>query len=362
MSKRLRVLVIDDSSFNRRTISDILSSHPDIEVVDTAADGEQGLKRATELHPDLITLDLEMPRMDGFTFLRLLMSQMPTPVIVVSSHNLKQEVFQALEFGALDFIAKPSHFFNADESPLRTELLDKALAVRNLEIIPLSKRAKTRADSMTTEVAPVVELAPRVQTLKRLVCIGASTGGPPALQALFKAMRSSVDTAFAVAQHMPERFTRAFAERLDRRAELTICEARNNQVVEPGHVYIAPGGMHLDLVRVEDGVRTALVPRAEADHYVPSIDRLFRSAAGAFGGAVLAVVLTGMGNDGAAGVRAVRAVGGRTLAESRETAIVYGMPKEAVDTGCVDAELPLDELINRIRAFAVNGTFANGGG
>lgn len=350
MAEKLRVLVIDDSSYNRQAITSILTSEPDIEVVDTAHDGEQGLKLAAQHNPDLITLDIEMPRMDGFTFLRLLMAQRPTPVIVISSHSRKQEVFQALELGALDFIAKPERFFEQDKSPLRRELIAKVRAVRQLQVVSFSS-GKARQSVEAAATAPRQPAEPQALEVKRVVCIGASTGGPPALQALFKAMPGGGATAYLVAQHMPVKFTRAFAERLDRLAAVTIKEAEDGEPIRPGWVYIAVGGLHLEVEGGVEGARLRLVEADPEDSYVPSIDRLFTSVARLSGLETMGVVLTGMGTDGSKGVRALRTAGGHNLAESDETAIVYGMPKVAVQTGCVDEELPLGALIGRIHEF-----------
>jgi two-component system chemotaxis response regulator CheB len=350
--KKLRVLVVDDSAYNRRVIADILSSHPDIEVVGMADDGEKALKAAASLRPDLITLDLEMPRMDGFTFLRIIMSQMPTPVIVVSSQSHKQSVFQVLELGALDFIAKPARFFAADAQQLRNDIINKALSVRSLQIVPFTKRASSR-DVQAAVTATKVPLTRSVsESIERVVVVGASTGGPPALQALFKSINNAAGTAFLVAQHMPEKFTKAFAERLDRLCELSICEAEDGMAVRPGAVYIAPGGNHLLLAGQMDSMFCRVVKSTPADRYAPCIDKLFESAAPIAKERLLAAVLTGMGADGSVGVRAIHKAGGRVIAESQETAIVYGMPKEAVGTGCVHESLPLEGIISHIHAFA----------
>ena len=354
MAGKLRVLVVDDSSYNRQAICEILNSHADIEVADTAEDGEKALKIASQIKPDLITLDLEMPRMDGFTFLRLLMNQMPTPVIVVSSHSRKQEVFQALELGALDFIAKPSHFFNAGHPRLRRDLIDRALAVRDLQILPLSRRASKKAEPRGEAPEPPTDAAPsEPETVQRLVCVGASTGGPPALQSLLRAMGSGKAVSYLITQHMPEKFTRAFAERLDRHTGLAVAEATEGELLAAGKVFIAPGGAHMEVCASAEGPRIRLVAPMDEDTYVPSIDRLFASAARYFEGPVLGAILTGMGSDGAAGIAAMHAAGGVTLAESKETAIVYGMPKGAAETGYVNEVLPLDRLIARIHEFTM---------
>ncbi len=354
--KKLRVLVVDDSAYNRQTIAEILNGHPEIEVVGKAYDGEEGLKLVAQLKPDLVTLDIEMPRMDGFTFLRIVMSKMPTPVIVISSHSRKQEVFQALELGALDFIAKPSHHIAPDIASLRNEIIAKALTVHSLEPVHFTKRVNMnvpKAEPREQRGGATEWQAPRAaQPATRLVCVGASTGGPPALESLFKAMGTSPQCAFLVAQHMPAKFTRAFAERLNRMTSLDIREAEEGMEILGGCVYIAPGGKHMELTRSGDAHFIKLQDVRETDRYVPSIDRLFESAAMSFEMSMLAVVLTGMGADGAAGVRIVRQAGGRTIAESQESSIVFGMPKEAIQTGCVDEILALGQIIERVAKFA----------
>lgn len=357
MTEKLKVLVIDDSAYNRQIISEFLMSHPEFEVVGKAEDGEQGLKLVAVLKPDLITLDIEMPRMDGFTFLRLLMSQMPTPVIVISSHSRKQEVFQALELGALDFVAKPQRFLQPNLEDLKEEIVRKALAVRALQVLPLARRARAHGNTVGERPAPSRVPSPvdDADFVTRLIAIGASTGGPPALQSICRALTPALPTAVLVAQHMPEKFTRAFAERLNRGSLLRVREAEGDERVLPGYMYIAPGGAHMEL---HGGGREPLiirlVPPVATDRYVPSIDRLFTSVASVRGPKVLAAILTGMGADGAEGVRALRAVGARTLAESEESAIIFGMPKEAIHTGAIDEVVGLDGIIDRMQSFVTS--------
>ncbi|MBI5507677.1 MAG: chemotaxis response regulator protein-glutamate methylesterase [Deltaproteobacteria bacterium] len=346
--KKLRVLVIDDSAYNRRTLTEILESHPEVEVVGKASDGEEGLKLANQLRPDLVTLDLEMPRMDGFTFLRILMAQMPTPVIVISSHSRKEEVFQALDLGALDFVAKPTHHISPDLAGVRDELLGKVMVVRALRALPAP-----RTPQATPPTAVRAVPRGRPSGIGRVVCIGASTGGPPALEGIFRALADVGDTAFLVAQHMPEKFTRAFAERMNRIASLEIREAEEGMVLAAGTALVAPGGQHLEVAGSADsGWRATMRLGTAADRYVPSVDALFISAARAFGKATLGVVLTGMGSDGRVGVEKIKAAGGRVVAESAETAVIYGMPKEAAESGCVDEVLPLPRIADAIASFA----------
>lgn len=348
---KLRVLVVDDSAYNRQTIAEILNSHPEIEVVGKAYDGEDALKLVDQLEPDLITLDIEMPKMDGFTFLRLLMSKMPTPVIVISSHSRKQEVFQALELGAIDFIAKPTHHIAPDLASLRNELINKALTVRNLEMVPFKRRVERRSRSVPRrgEASPPLPSSP----VERVVCIGSSTGGPPALETLFRALVRHEGTAVLVAQHMPSKFTKAFAERLNRISSMTVVEATHGMPVSGSWAYVAPGGQHLGVVARDDGgLQIHLLEPSAEDRYVPSVDRLFETVASQCKVPVLALVLTGMGADGSEGIRPLHRASAITIAESQESSIVFGMPKEAIQTGCIDEVLALDALVERTLRFA----------
>jgi len=319
----IRVLVVDDSAHNRRVLTQLLESAPDVRVVDRAADGEEGLRKAKLVRPDVITLDLEMPKLDGYGFLRLLMSSVPTPVVVVSSYAHRVDVFKALELGAFDFVAKPGRTTPDAQELLRATLLEKVRAARLV-------RASPARPVPTTEA--------------RLIAVGASTGGPPAVQRLLEALAGEPSACLLVAQHMPEHFTRAFAQRLDRLGPFTVKEAEDGDEPRPGHAFIAPGGRQLVLER--KGSHLALrTPASEAtDKHAPSVDRLFRSVAVSLGAAALGVVLTGMGSDGAQGARAIRDAGGEVWAESEESAVIYGMPKEAIATGAVRRVLALADL------------------
>jgi two-component system chemotaxis response regulator CheB len=335
----IRVLVIDDSAFSRRTIRRILERSPLVEVIDAARDGEEALRKTLELRPDLITLDLEMPRMDGFTFLRLVMSRCPTPVIVISGRKGEQDVFRALDFGAVDFIAKPTPRAGAELETIEQELLRKVHAIRQLRI----EKVRARLDA---GVAPprVAQPVTRGSNAPRLVAIGSSTGGPAALMQILGSFVAAPPVAVVVCQHMPEGFTHGFAERIDRLTPFAAHEAQDGDEATPGTVLVAPGGMHLEFER--RGARTVarLAAASAGDKYAPAVDRVFASVAKHWGPDVLAIVLTGMGDDGREGVRAVKEAGGRVVAESEQTAVVFGMPQQAIRTGVVDAVLPLPEI------------------
>ncbi|HZI06924.1 MAG TPA: chemotaxis response regulator protein-glutamate methylesterase, partial [Archangium sp.] len=326
----VKVLVVDDSAHNRRLLTDLLESSPDVKVVGTACDGNEGLRQVLALHPDVVTLDLEMPRLGGYSFLRLLKSSAPTPVIVISSYAHKTDVFKALELGAFDFIAKPAKPTPDVLEKLRKELHEKVQAarlIRPAEVKPVSRKPK------------VMPLEPSF-----VVGIGASTGGPPAVQRLLESLAPEPSMSLLVCQHMPKQFTRAFAERLDRLGPFTVREAQEGDLLAPGHVFIAPGGRQLVVYRQNGQYVLGTPPPTMQDKHAPSVDRLFMSLAEVFGSRTIGVVLTGMGSDGAVGAKVIRKAGGEVWAESEETAVIYGMPQEAVATGAVSRILPLGEI------------------
>ncbi len=346
MTKEVKVLVIDDSAFNRQTITSMLEGAPGIRVIGRAGDGDEGLKQVFEHEPDVITLDLEMPRMDGFTFLRILMSRRPTPVIVISSYARRENVFKALELGALDFIAKPTQRISAELRDIEKELCEKVRLVAQLRMVSLAERERPRVRATTLlGVPPGPEPAPAM----RCVVVGASTGGPPALQHVFAALEARLPACYLIAQHMPPKFTQAFAERLDRGSPLEIREAKGGDLLTPGLALVAPGGAITTVERTSEGhYRVNVDPPDPSERHVPSIDRLLESAAKAFGAHTIGVVLTGMGFDGRRGIKAVKAAGGRTIAEAAETAVVFGMPDEAIRTGAVDEIVPLGSVAKAI--------------
>lgn len=340
MSPMLRILVVDDSAYNRRTISELLLSAPGIVVVGKASDGDEALRMAAELKPDLITLDLEMPRMDGFTFLRLLMARQPTPVIVVSGYSAKENVFRALELGALDFVAKPTRSVTADLSSIRDGLLEKVALVRHLSPTGLRHQAPIPLPPQEGSLKPQ-----RTGRPSRIVLVGSSTGGPTALVELFRQLPSDTNASILVAQHMPPRFTRTFAERLDRLGGLRVQEASGVHALRPGTAWVCPGGKCMEIGA--DGQLTVVDGDPE-DRYVPSVDRLFLSAARKLGDRAVAVVLTGMGDDGARGVQALGESGALIFAESAESAVIFGMPSAAIRTGHVAEVLPIKALGARL--------------
>jgi two-component system chemotaxis response regulator CheB len=342
----IRALVIDDSAYNRVTLTRMLESHPSIKVVGTAVDGEDGIKQVLRHNPDLITLDLEMPGMDGFAFLRWIMANKPTAVIAVSSQADDRSVFKALELGALDFISKPGGRVSSRLTEIQKDLVDKALHIGQVSIDNLQRRAMSERADVSAAPAEADQLPIEI------VAIGASTGGPPALQHIFESL-PLMPVSFVVAQHMPPVFTRLFAERLNKLTPYDVREAVDGAPVAPGQVLIAPGGRQTEVHRSDGGLRLSVFDSSPEDLYAPSVDRLFRTASNACGDKMIAVVLTGMGDDGARAVSHVRERGGRTIAESAGTAIINGMPAAAAKTGAIEEVLPLQEIPSAIRRLSI---------
>ncbi|MCA9718095.1 MAG: chemotaxis-specific protein-glutamate methyltransferase CheB [Myxococcales bacterium] len=387
-TEKLRVLVVDDSAYNRQTLTAMIESDPGMSVVGRAIDGREALQAVFELEPDVITLDLEMPKMDGFAFLRLLMSRKPTPVIVISSHSTNSTVFRALELGAMDFMAKPGRQIGPELREIEGELIRKIRLVRRLQAVRLQRRAQSLArqrdardtrevdtlpdpEDQETELAlllaegsPALAKEPEPAAPAGIVGIAASTGGPPAVQQILCALPGELPLAILVAQHMPARFTRAFASRLDKMCSLAVVEARDGMALKPGFVFVAPGAANIEIEREGAGpgvVRVRAPDKGASAKITPSGDMLLASGARLFEQRFCAVVLTGMGADGSEGATLAREHGATVLAEDPHTAVMPGMPQSVIDAGVVDEVLPLDDMADAIKRFATRCTKAAAG-
>ncbi len=316
----LRILVVDDSPQSRQAILRAIEASGIARVVGTAATGTEAIKATRMLKPDALTLDLEMPKMDGFSFLRLLMASQPMPVLVISGNDRKENVFRALELGAIDFVSKPERAEAADFGRL---LLSK---------IGLLRAARQPAPA--PKLRPLVSIPPRTPRLRRprfVVAIGASTGGPTAISEVLSQLAASPDYAVVIAQHMPPRFTTTFAQRLDRYTPLRVFEATDRQCLYAGDVLVCPGNTCMELTQGdEEHLVVRLVSPYPEERYVPSVSRLLRSVAATMRERAVGVVLTGMGDDGAEGAADIARHGGSVLVESEQSAVVYGMPREVV--------------------------------
>ncbi len=341
MSNAIRVLIIDDSAFVRRALTRMLSNIPDIEVAGTAADGLEGIEQVKALKPDVVTLDIKMPHMSGLEALRHIMQESPVPVLLLSSLTTEGAdiTLRGLELGAMDFVDKSSVQGHMNLLNLSNELVGK---IRALAGVP---RARLIGHVVREEpvAAPVEE---KVQGME-VVAIGTSTGGPTALQAIIPRLPESLTAAVLVVQHMPVGFTRSLAERLNGRSLVRVKEAEDGETVTAGMVYIAPAGRHMK-VRRRGNVRVWLDEEPRSSLHRPSVDVLMAAVAKTYGKRVLGVLLTGMGSDGVEGMRAIHAAGGRTLAESEESCVIYGMPKAAVEAGVVDRAVPLHRMADEI--------------
>lgn len=350
--KKIRVLIVDDSAFMRKAIKRMLSLASDIEVVDTASDGNEALVKTAELRPDIITLDIKMAGMDGITALERIMREHATPVIMLSSltHEGAEVTLKALELGAVDFIDKARAESTMDISLLANELIAKVRTVAGVDI------GKMRSNLSEAGVTPHEQLRPprsrdeRIIASKRvdIVAIGTSTGGPPALNILIPKLPRNFPSGVIVVQHMPVGFTRTLAERLNAQSQLTVVEAAEGDEVLPGRALVAPAGMHLKVRRANSRYVAHLDREPSGSAHKPSVDVMMESVAKACRGKSLGVLLTGMGSDGAKGMRAIKESGGITFAESEETCIVYGMPKSAVEEGVVDKVVPLYRMATEI--------------
>jgi two-component system chemotaxis response regulator CheB len=340
MSERIRVLVVDDSALMRKLIPAILERDPSIEVIGTAMDGAFALKKIEEFHPDVVTLDLEMPRMDGLEALRLIMRRAPMPVIVFSTHSKEgaYSTFKALALGAIDFVAKPRDAAAGHLDAIAVELIEK---------IKVAKRASGRKIRPSVEVeTKSPQKKPERATLppSRVVAIGISTGGPNALQYVLSQIPADFAATILIVQHMPEGFTEMFARRLDECCSLDVHEARSGDLLVAGRVLICPGNRHMIVRRMPRGDMVVLSDGPPVNGHRPSADVLFHSVAHEFTLTSIGVLMTGMGDDGAEGLGAMKAAGGMTVAQSEDTCVVSGMPRAAIIKGYANKIVPLESL------------------
>jgi two-component system chemotaxis response regulator CheB len=351
-SSRIRVLVVDDSAVVRQTLTAVLENDPEIEVVATAGDPFVAAERIAEQIPDVITLDIEMPRMDGLTFLKKLMSQHPIPVVICSSlaDQGAQSTFKALEYGAVDIVTKPrlgTKKFLEDSAVMLCQTV-KAAASAKVRILRPSRivEPKLTADAILSPATHAM-----AETTEKVVVIGASTGGTEALKALLEAFPADTP-GIVIVQHMPELFTRAVANRLDGVCRITVKEAESNDTIIRGRALIAPGNHHLLLKRSGARYLVEIKNGPLVCRHRPSVDVLFRSAARYAGPNAVGVILTGMGDDGARGMQEMKQAGASTIAQDESTCVVFGMPKEAIKLNCVDKVLPLESIAGTVLALA----------
>jgi two-component system chemotaxis response regulator CheB len=333
----VRVLVVDDSAYVRKVVKQMLLRSPFIEVVGTARDGAEALEQVAELNPDVVTCDLNMPQMDGTAFVREQMARRPVPIIIISvASHAGGAVLAALDAGAIDFVQKPTALATDKLLDIADELVEKVKAAAQS---PLRHRAPLPSP------LPPVAVPTRLSGNTEILVVGTSTGGPQALKVLIPRLPATFPVPVALVLHMPLGYTETYAEKLNEMSALTVVEAKGEEEVRPGLVFLAPAGRHLAFRRGADGtVLTHLDLRPLDTPHRPSVDVLFRSAAETFGAAVLGVVMTGMGADGREGAAWVKAKGGQILTEAEDTCVVYGMPRSVVEAGLSDEIVGIDGM------------------
>ncbi|MDD2585237.1 MAG: chemotaxis response regulator protein-glutamate methylesterase [Syntrophomonadaceae bacterium] len=352
MSK-VKVLVVDDSAFMRKIISDIINSQSDLQVIGRAKDGKDALKKIKELQPDVVTLDIEMPEMDGLTTLEQIIKDHPVPVIMISSltKNGADRTMKALQLGAVDFITKPSGQISLDIEQVSDDITRKIQAAagtkkRLQNVTNISQLSNKETNNSK------IEKNNRPELLKNLVLIGTSTGGPKALHQVIPGLPADINAAILIVQHMPPGFTRSLAERLNSISEIHVKEAEHGEEIRPGCAYIAPGDYHLTVITKKViGQQKLLVHLDKSEQrggHRPSVDVMLESAADQFWGHMVCVIMTGMGHDGAVGLVDIKNKSGAAIAEHQSTCIVYGMPRAAVATGRVDKIVPLPAISDEI--------------
>jgi two-component system, chemotaxis family, protein-glutamate methylesterase/glutaminase len=344
MNAPVRVLVVDDSALMRKLIPQILQTDSSIQVVGTAMDGNFGLKKIEEMKPQVITLDLDMPGMSGLAMLKEIMLRHPLPVIVVSSHSTQgaSVTLQALSMGAFDFVAKPSDV-SANMPEIARELIAKIKAAAHSRRVTMS--APLEAHNATPKPKPDTQTR-----ASRIVAIGVSTGGPQALQNVLPQLPKNFPGTILIVQHMPEGFTEMFSRRLEEICAITVKEAQSGDLLLAGRALICPGNRHLKVKRLTLGDVAVLSDEPRVNGHRPSVDVLFKSVAEEFGERGIAVLMTGMGEDGAQGLGMVKAAGGMTIAQSEESCVVFGMPKAAIERGYAVRVVALDALANTLQA------------
>ena len=373
----IRVLIADDSAFMRKVLSDLFNSQSDFQVVGTAVNGQDAIEKVKKFQPDVLTLDVMMPVMDGLNALAVIMEQCPLPVVMVSSTTQKgtNETIRALALGAVDFVSKAGGAISKidtikDEILAKCRLAAKAHARKNFSASkPLIYKPKLPGEEPTTRrievkrrtgyvppqrptltrtpsVEPVRKIIPG--TGKKIVAIGTSTGGPQALQAVITRLPGNLPCGVVVVQHMPAGFTKSLADRLNSISAISVKEAEHDEIIKPGQVYIAPGDYHLRIVPAGGGERKiALSQEPRVGNLRPTVNYMFESAA-QFGRDLVSVIMTGMGSDGCEGMKKVKATGGYSIAQDEESCVVYGMPKAVVDAGLADEVRPLNKIAEAI--------------
>ncbi|MCK8058780.1 MULTISPECIES: chemotaxis response regulator protein-glutamate methylesterase [unclassified Fusibacter] len=342
--KKIKVLVVDDSAFMRKVVSDIINACDHIEVIATAKNGKEALELLKTLKPDVVTMDIEMPVMDGLTALEKAMDTTPVPIVMLSSLTKEgaDATLKALELGAVDFITKPSSVFKINADDVKTQLIEK------LEIASRIRIPKKRKQVSTDVIRPKTSRFVGHNDIRKIIAIGTSTGGPKALQSVIPLIPKNIDAPVLIVQHMPPGFTKSLAERLDSMSAISVKEAEDGDMLQPGWCYVAPGDKHLRVVRDVKGFRIALGSDGPVTGHRPSADAMFDSLAQLDLHNIVGVIMTGMGADGAKGLVNIKKNRNFVIAQDEDSCVVFGMPKSAIKLDAVDKIVSLENITDEI--------------
>ncbi len=346
---QIKVLVVDDSAFMRKVVSDIINSNKNTKVIDTARNGIEAIEKVKTLSPDVITMDIEMPIMDGLTALKEIMNKYPTPTLMLSSLTMDgaDATIQALNLGAVDFITKPSSIFKVNTEDMKNNLINKIIIASKI-----NTKKHLKLSSSTTIIKKNIKKLDNYRVIKKgsskIVLIGTSTGGPRALQTIIPKLPKSINASILIVQHMPSGFTKSLANRLNSISEIHVKEAEDKDILVAGRAYIAPGGFHMKLIDDNNRLMINLTKEKPVSGHRPSVDTLFNSVAKLNINNIIGVILTGMGSDGAKGLSNLKPYSDCIIAQDEESCVVFGMPKSAIKLGIVDKILPLEEISEEI--------------
>jgi two-component system chemotaxis response regulator CheB len=351
LPKKIGVLIVDDSAFARLVIAKNLGADPDIEILGTAKDGLDALEKIKIMKPDVVTLDVEMPKLDGISAMERIMAECPVPVVMLSALTAQgaEVTIKALEAGALDFFLKPSLINPTGDEELNSELIQKIKDVSKVDISSFHSRVKNILASINQRtIVPREGRTPLRGKLNNMVIIGSSTGGPRALYEVIPNIPPDLPAAVLVVQHMPPKFTRSIAERLDELSQITVKEADAGDVLTAGQAYVAPGGFHMT---IKASGHISLNQERPRNGVRPAIDVTMESAVQVYGSRCIGVILTGMGCDGTQGAAMIKSGGGRVIAEHESTCVIYGMPRSVIEAGFYDVVVPLPRIVSEIVAM-----------
>ncbi len=355
---KIRVAIVDDSAFMRKSLSIMLQSDEQIEIVGTARDGEDGYNLVKNTRPDVVTLDIEMPKMDGLTALEKIMKDFPTPVLMVSSLTVEgaEATLKALELGAVDFIPKGMSYVNMDIVKIKEDLLSKIKSIaKRKSLSETLSRLRALSSHKRIATGAIITTNKKINTNYKAIGVGISTGGPLSLQKFLPSISDRVTQPIFIVQHMPPMFTKSLAERLNTMCKHTVKEAENDEVVKSSHIYIAPGGKHMTLNKKLLAEPTIKLSDQPSDTlHRPSVDVMLNSVADVYQDKLLGIIMTGMGRDGTEGIQKIKKMGGQCIAQNEESCVVYGMPKSIVDLGLADAVVSLEKIADLVNHGVTN--------